>query len=324
MRTRGLHLPALVERLMKAASSHDEIIDRLLSNWVPFAEELSEVLHRAPRFGDHPELVALRLPSSTESLPWEIATGLAEARLVWRVGADFWSSSDPEAGLPPRVLLLRPEESSEISLGSASGASIEHMYLRQGAKVQSLSNPQSFDLQEALHSWRPAVIHINASMVESGHGAYLDFAGKRARTTRVFQKKGRDDTQPFVLEWSPPRLARMIDGARCSPVVILDVSSEENHAEAIRGLLLRNSYCAQLARYTECRAVIGVGLGTPWERLPLTEQLVHDLIVGTVGEAVAALRGAPADLRNLQSILPRRGVALWAKHPHFRAVAITQ
>jgi tetratricopeptide (TPR) repeat protein len=317
----AIRAAGLPQPLLKAADEVDVAMGWLLRDRAGFASELSEVLRVG---GVLPEVVAIEPEARVSSLPWEMASVLSERRKVYRTLA-----SAPALALPPQpvlpwssVLYVGPDEEMGAlveSFAASSGGSIEEFYERHKANPSVLRNADPRFMLEAMQSTpEVTLIHIACTLRETSGGIYLDFEDTRMRG-KSFGIAAKDTSREALdLHLSVTRVDRALQGLRTPPFVVLDVANPYNVTEAIRMLLLRNRFAAQLFAMGHVRGILGCGLASPQDRYELSQATVNALMTKSVGETLADLRRPGGSLEDL---LPGMGSGLWTNNPDDRLFA---
>jgi hypothetical protein len=248
------------------------VIDKFMENAPAFLEEMSSALRRSLR--SHPVSTELLLDprSPLECLPWELTPFALAHRRVWRTS---WTitprSTSPGTHEQSRVVLVQPLPSThseyiQTSRNFRHASSVTIVSSRN----TDISEPQ---LIEALRKEKPTLLHITASVRENYGGVCLDLKDPAfpARET-VPLEMASDDPESY---WSPSRLARVLSLLPDAPVVVLDIQSNDNLAESIRRLLLRNLFATQLFQLAPVRAILGIGLMPSRDGVKLTGEVVR-------------------------------------------------
>jgi hypothetical protein len=206
-----------------------------------------------------------------------------------------------------RVLVLRRGSGAELHVKrgrSVEGYEIEALYERAGWQVERLEVVAPEELGPFAETGRSFhVLHVNATMEETGSVPYLDFGAIPGDRQAVVPA-------PKLLSVTLlSRLASQLVSDGVPPLVVLDIAAPTAFSEALRQLLLRNDFAHQLARLGEAETVLATGLATSrWSRR-LSEILVEGLSAPsrTVGDVTRELqRGATGD----ESLLTSAGTAL--------------
>jgi hypothetical protein len=299
-------------QLIETSRHPDAVIDLMLADWKHFANDLS--LPIAPQLPVD-KRVGLRTTGLLASLPWELATALADREVVWR----FPERPLLQPGLASKdgILLVRPrEDEHELNLEAASGGQLELIYrwLGQSAAVSFAPDPRA--LEEDLYHSKPVLLHFVAAVRESHSGMSLDFESSDTRASSYAQSKVVPQRRLNELLLTPTRLDTLFTKLSYPPFVILDIARPRNLAEAVRMLLLRNLFAAQLVELGHVSGVLACGLAASFERFDVTRELVRGLLREGPGGAVSALRRhvRPLDRDNFEFVLPRLGPCLWTNH----------
>lgn len=260
-------------------------------------------------------------------LPWEFTVPVRGSRLLCRDISGVAAPPPLPAEGPTRVLLVKPGSSEAgDDLSSAlesvsSGFSMEHLYQDGGPRdsVVTLESPKPDDLAGAIESIRPPVLHIIGQLRETPTGVCIDFEGSERRVSKVARKKASPGARAdlgTLLEVS--RLIHYLRGR--APVVILDITAPENVTDALRMLLLRNRFAAELYRSGTVRAVLATGLTGADERESFARALVSGVHDNT---SLAFLWNSTRDddePQDLLELIAHCSSALFAHNPYARIV----
>jgi tetratricopeptide (TPR) repeat protein len=266
--------------------------------------------------GDPSPAVQLATAPLHASLPWEFAVPVLDSRLFCRTIVDGKAplSFDRPQG-SRRVLVIKAEETDDLSFAvseaASSGFAIEHLYQegQESGYVTPLVAPLSGDLNRTLREIRPAVVHIVGQLVESPSGVYVDLEGS---DTRLFAQA---ETQPGK-RLDASRIARYVESF--APLVILDVTRPENLTDAVRMLLLRNRFAAELMSSGYVRAVLACGLTPADERESLSRALVGGIGDNTSLAFLWSSIREDDDPTDLAELLSFSSPALFAHDPYQR------
>jgi hypothetical protein len=308
------------EPIAEAARHPELAIDRFMKDWAEVAFELSACLQRLLPGAKVESLTALRAAGRVAALPWELAPVLANCEVVWRT-----SEHPPRVDLPlgQGVHLVRPEvDERELTFEAQSGGQLEEIYTRGGVRPSVSFNPDPVHLESELTHNAPAVIHIVAAIRESTGGMSLDFESSETRASVYADQetsKQAPRRSPSELHFTTTRLDRVLMKLRQPPFVILDVARPKNMVEALRMLLLRNVFAAQLFEMGHVRGLLACGLAQPWERFEFTRMMVFALLEHGLPGAMSKLR-PPSErhdflAQKLEHVLPRFAAALWTGDP---------
>lgn len=220
------------------------------------------------------------------------------------------------------VLYVGPDEASGPqleALGPQSGGSIADFYGQYNGYPAVLRNADARFLQDTIKDMSElTLIHFGCTLRETSGGIYLDTEGTRDRGIS-FGIESKDTSRELLdLHLGVTRVDRALQQLPVPPFIVLDVANPFNISEAIRMLLLRNRFAAQLFDLGHVRGILGCGLATSWERYELTQAIVGALVNNTLGETLANLRRPSKALEN---VLPGMGSALWTNDPHDRLFA---
>ncbi len=319
------------ERMLEAARTPELAIDLMMADWRGFAREMSDVLVSAGLPADAPEPVPVWPQGELAALPWELATVIGPSAAVVRTSsrarARQWPPWSVQVG---RVHVLRPRLGGDligdISLESVSGGTLESIYERHDVPPHVSHSPRASELAWAFSAEPPSLVHVVASVRESSAGVSLDF--EEAHTRAVYYAKQSSESavlEPGALDlvYTPGRFSDLLAKAPWPPWVVLDVAGPPNLAEALRMLLLRNTFAAQLFDLGHVRGVLACGLAPQWQRHELTSLLVRQLVEAGPGAALRELRrqAAAEASTSLERVLARGAVALWAAEPRHAAGA---
>jgi hypothetical protein len=256
---------------------------------------------------------AVRMMQASRGLP---GSGVLDAA-TWQTLRELQESRSGPAG--NRVLILRPslERSLRTQRGThGSGIDISRGYAGIGMVVDVLENPapESLDRYVEQHGADlPVLVHVMASM-EGKHGTvYLDFSAEQAFSESAYLSSRPE--RVFVT-----LLARLIQrlGAERTPLTVLDVAAPPTRTEALRQLVLRNTFAQQLLQLGGTHAVLATGLAAPPDQL-----LLYDLLVTAIGDGRTAADIARAlqhhrpvaSHADILTLLPFAGTALLSVLP---------
>ncbi len=324
-RLRGLARLSIDQTLAKTLETTfdrlatDSLALKLLNDWRSVQNALVSII-RDLSSGSPSAALQITTPPLYASLPWEFVVPVLGSRLLCRSAVD---AIEPMPAVPPentRVLLIKPRNveygnniSFDISEEASSGFSMEHLYLETQRKdyVATLGAPHPDQLQSALVSLRPQVVHIIGQVVESTAGVYVDFEGSDRRIAKV---KGLE----LGARLDASRLVRYLAPVKHAPVVILDITAPENITDVVRMLLLRNRFAAELFQSGAVRAVLATGLTGADERESFARALVSGVHDNT---SLAFLWHSIRDddePQDLLGLLSHCSSALFAHNPYAR------
>lgn len=244
----------------------EPLLDRLLMDQAGLLGELSRGLGRqdvdwVPTEGVL--FIALE-PGPAAALPWELAqAGTSGCRIV-RLPLPNASPQPVPPPTPQRhplsIHLLRAQTHGmgrgSSNLEHTQGWSIETAYAATlHGSLEVTQDPDPSDLSSKLLKMPPAVLHLSAAVREFGGGLFLDFQSAEERT---FARRG--EYRGF---WTATLLDRVLAGLPSPPFVILDILHPLNDAEALRMLLLRNLFAADLFGLGHTAGILGTGLAGP-------------------------------------------------------------
>ena len=256
-------------------------------------------------------------------LPWEFAVPALGARLMCR-GIQGVEAPAPQ---PPtgktRVLLIKPSGSGDggpdfgVSESGSSGFSMEQLYLESGWRdaTSTVEASNSEIVQRALETMRPSVIHIIGQLIETPTGVLIDFEGAERRVANIARQSRLPQAQ-LGMRLEVSALAHYLRGQ--APVVILDVTAPENITDALRMMLLRNRFAAELFRSGSVSAVLATGLTDADERESFARALVGGIADNT---SLAFLWNSTRDddePRDLLELMAHCSSALFAHNPYRR------
>jgi len=297
----------LAPPLSDAASSHELAIDCLCADWASFASELRSVLRSR-----NAEDASIALAHDIAALPWEL--GGAGTRCRQMPGLRPPLSLCGDRRRPGSVQLLMPSGGEDdVRIESSSGFSLAGVYSGLGA-APIATDVRDVEFLFRAFNWNqpPEVLHVVAAVREGYVGVYLDFASTshRVESLGVGSSDGGADliTASF--------LSKVLGSLPQPPFIVLDITHPRNEVEAVRMLLLRNIFAAELFEFGAARGVLACGLARPDERQNLTAKIVEALLSDCVRAPVNRLRAEPP--RDLGHVLPRHGAALWTNDPKDR------
>lgn len=203
--------------------------------------------------------LALEISSPVlQAYPWELALRPRESRLfrsIYRV----MPSTEPRWGqiriprTPMRVLVVRrSERSALLSDRGFTDSPAEESY-RAATRglvgdLRVLEDPRPQEFLDLVENFDPDLIHISGSVGESPSlgGAYLEFSTHeisgdiaQSLSPRIFQSAVRHERRP--------------------PIIVIEATSPRGYTEAIRQIMLRNVFAAELFGFGTFGAVIATG-----------------------------------------------------------------
>jgi|GEM_PF-5134826 len=237
-------------------------------------------------------------------LPWELLR-LDEDSLPLAVRADIgafyrltrqgWLTGpgDTQAG---GVLIVRMTQTNDTVVlrgyEQTSGGALARRYRRAGIAYQELEQPGLEELRATLVRLRPAVVHMESNLVESGPQAALVFSGRRDLVLgdRVAQSQYIPNAPQIV---TAGELAALMAGLEPSPLVLLDVPAPPVASESLRQLFLRNAFASEWinANAAPPTAILGTGLGG---------REMQDQVIDLLLELLRTARPVGAIARQLQ------------------------
>lgn len=263
-----VRLPAVIPGLTPTGAPlvWEPLIDALHTRPYETMAELGEyVASGMPPTG--PALRVARLCIETgpsHALPWELTRCLRDhPPVLVRFPAPLAGSTRPTPPTPSgpsHVYLLRarrqPARRGSIEMETTQGWSIENGYYRAfPGRFEPVEGPSPTELLALFQRQPPSVLHIAVALREYGGGTFLDFASAEDRT---FSRRGID--RDF---WTITLLDQLLAKLPRPPFVILDAIHPLNASEAIRMLLLRNQFAADLFAFGHTAGVLATGLAEP-------------------------------------------------------------
>jgi hypothetical protein len=320
---------ALPASLLEVAGNIPAVIGLLLKDFPAFADLLSDAFKPATPL---PEVIAIEPEAALNSLPWEIASILSGRLKVHRTSASAPAAHFAAQPILPKrsVLYVGPDETfgeDVESFAASSGGSLEQFYARHNAFPAVLRDADPRRLQDAVKETRElTLIHIGCTLRETSGGIYLDIEDTRSRGLS-FGLEAQDTSREVLdLHLNVSRVDRALQLLSIPPFLVLDVAYPFNTTEAIRMLLLRNGFAAQLFDLGHVRGILGCGLASPWARYELSQAIVNALMTKSIGETMAELRERPGYSTHgngdLEESLPGVGSALWTNSPDDRLFTI--
>jgi len=179
-----------------------------------------------------------------------------------------------------RVLVIRPGRYREIVRRrgtTAGGGDLAHIYQSHGMSVRVIEDPAPELLRLQVPLFRktpPDIIHLAGTVLLESGATVVDFGGDAATRSMVKGSAGGDQIPVTALGDLVAAAARPSFG----PIVIVDASWPGSQSEALRALLVRNSFAHQLFGLGRAIAVIATGLA------PVKDQeLLYELLIGGFG-----------------------------------------
>jgi hypothetical protein len=173
------------------------------------------------------------------------------------------------------------------------------------------------ELHKELSSRPCAVLHIVAAVREFSGGIFLDFESTEGR---IEQRRG--DEHSFL---TPTYLDRVLDSLKHPPFVILDIARSDNDAEALRRLLLRNTYADHLFQLGNTCGVLACGLADRFSQEftagPLIREVMNGAPIGQVLRLVRANQQPTSPYSPFVTELPSLGAALFTDDPEISPFA---
>lgn len=248
---------------------------------------------------------ALQAFQSDGGLP---ATGMPDPVTVQRLHAAV------AGGAAPRVTIVRRSwlaEERTFRGARQSGVLVDWLYRRAGFRPLVLDSPTSDELMAALQRWPPAILHLNVGLVATHGSPAVDVLA-------LPTPKGRPLTRGRL---TATALDRLIPRNLPAPLVLLDVPAPKGRREAVRQLLLRNVFAAELSAVGTAPAILATGLAADERQRALYATVIGALRVGRdVGDVRAAI-AALADVGSEPALADRlafTAAALFARRPSIR------
>jgi tetratricopeptide (TPR) repeat protein len=296
----ALHLPGTAPGLIpdRTPISWEPVIDRMLASVEDLIHDLVDRAQRSATLPGDATPIALRMDRGpAAALPWELIRTVLPIAPILRLPIDAIpasASASPPAASPPSVHLLRARQ-HRATRGSndteqTQGWSVETGYLVAFRHPPILSHaPDPKVIGDVFKRQPPTLIHITAAIREFGGGTFLDFESTEDRT---FAQRGED--RGF---WTVTLLDWILSSLPAPPFVVLDIVHPLNDAEAIRMLLLRNLFAADLLALGHTRGILATGLAAPGTPTLAYDTLPAALANGaTPNHLMDVLLGPPARL----------------------------
>ncbi|WFU51893.1 ATP-binding protein [Sinorhizobium terangae] len=298
----------LVPHLSDAALSHELAIDFLCADWASFASELRSVLRSR-----HAEGAPIALAHDIAALPWELGGAGTRSRQVPELRPPPSMAGDRRR--PGSVQLLMPSGGEDdVRIESSSGFSLAAVYSDLGV-APIATDVRDVEFFFRAFNWNnqpPEVLHVVAAVREGYAGVYLDFASTSHRVESLGGGSSDGGADPITASF----LGKMLGSLPQPPFVVLDITHPRNDVEAVRMMLLRNIFAAELFEFGVARGVLACGLARPDERQDLTAKIAEALLSDCVRAPLSRLRAEPP--RDLGHVLPRHAAALWTNDPKDR------
>jgi len=219
----------------------------------------------------------------------------ADIGAFYRLTRQGWLTGpgDTQAG---GVLIVRMTQTNDTVVlrgyEQTSGGALARRYRRAGIAYQELEQPGLEELRATLVRLRPAVVHMESNLVESGPQAALVFSGRRDLVLgdRVAQSQYIPNAPQIV---TAGELAALMAGLEPSPLVLLDVPAPPVASESLRQLFLRNAFASEWinANAAPPTAILGTGLGG---------REMQDQVIDLLLELLRTARPVGAIARQLQ------------------------
>jgi tetratricopeptide (TPR) repeat protein len=293
--------------LSGAALSHEIAIDSLCADWTELASELRRELRSRDA-----EDVPIMLTHDIAALPWELGGAGTRCRQI--PGLQRFPSIAGDRRRPGAIQLLIPSGSEDdVRIESASGFSLASVYSGLGA-APIATDVSDVELLFRAFNWNqpPELLHVVAAVREGSVGVYLDFGSTSHRVQSMEGGSRYSGADQITASF----LSKLLGNLPQPPFVVLDITHPRNDAEAVRMLLLRNIFAAELFEFGAARGVLGCGLARPDEREGLLSWIIEALLYDRVPAAIRRLRSEP--LGDLGHVLPRLAAALWTNDPEDR------
>ena len=219
---------------------------------------------------------------------------------------------------PPRgVLVIRASATTADQRARgwmARGVRLDDLYA-QWADAGAIEDPSLKRLEQAFEARGPSIVHLNAPLAATPSGVAVDFASSAPSATV------RRNEEPLMLHaLTLDRLLRRASEQGPRPLVIVDLPSTPNPGEAMRQLLMRNAFAAELVTLGGGVA-IGATAGTDAQvRLAVLRGLSDAL---GDGESVANAAFAARERGRLQDPDEpfHAGLALFTGDPQLRLLS---
>jgi hypothetical protein len=186
----------------------------------------------------------------------------------------------------PLVLLVQSTAEREVQSArgfSSGGTNLQEIYEAHGLRVERIEEPDPERLRAALRRAPVTVVHLATPVAESRAGSdlFLQFGSDVDRSATAF---------------TASHLATVLKSASSktpAPLVIVETPRPPSLDEALRQLVLRNVFAAQLYLFGRFPAVIATGLGNPFEQQRLSVMVADGIVTRrSPGEIVQQLRQA--------------------------------
>lgn len=263
------------------------------------------------------------LGSEIGDIVYESVSGATLESLYAEAGMPYRVSMDPHPSQLQQLFMDEPPSVVHVVASlrdTSAGVCLDFQEARARAKYlarESLQwQGQTMDLPLV-----PDVIERKLRELAQQQGGLEDVPLVPEFVERRLRESPQWQGGTMELLFTPTRFDDTLSKMPQPPWVVLDIASPTNLAEAVRMLLLRNTFASQLFGLGHVRGVLACGLAPPEQRFDVTREVVFSLIRGGPRRVVGALRrelsslGAGGEGSRLENALPRSALGVWAANP---------
>jgi hypothetical protein len=220
------------------------------------------------------------------------------------------------------VMLVRPRGGGDAMSSRAyrhSSLPIESIYNGNGLTVTVMEAPALSALAATLTERPPAILHIEAGLLEDSGQPLLDLAGEWELSESRASESDR---------YGASSLGSALASLVPKPIVVLDPPAPRSGPELARQLLLRNAFASELYALGGARAMLGLGLAAYGDYMELWGAVIQGLAAGQpLGDVVGSVRRLADPARRGENRDERRerhtdlvfgAAALFARSPDVR------